>query len=196
MDVPFTKINLSMFMLYTTILGVRFSHITKSTVLDTKLTNLFLSKLFEFNKYLGAITFNTSLGIAIPWESVRFIYPHASEYLINTTIKKYNISRRVFEFINFAIHIFPVLYLYTVRKHWIRCSKDIRTVWLSLLIHGLWVKFVPKGYNLNRVYMFGNKILTDCEWKKLWILSLFGHMCAYCCINLKNRSALLVKINN
>ena len=172
MDTPFTKINLTMFMTYIMLLACKFQspHLKKYKILQ---------HIFKINRILGAITFNTSAAIMLPWESVRVLYPHASKHLINTTTKKYNISRKVFEFINFAIHIFPVMYLVSVRKHWSRYSHDIRTVMLSLFIHTAWIHYVPKHYNLNRVYMFGDKILDNSQWLRLWMLAIIGHFLSF-----------------
>ena len=172
MDTPFTKINLTMFMTYITVLACKF-HKHRGA------PNSYLDRLFKINRILGAVTFNTSLAIMLPWESTRILHPHASNHLITTVMSRYNISRRVFEFINFGGHIFPVIYLLNARKHWCHYSKDIRTVILSTLIHGAWLRYIPKHYNLNRVYMFGDKILDDSQWLQLWALSLVGHFTAY-----------------
>jgi hypothetical protein len=169
MDVPFTKINLTMFMTYATMLTCKFRNSN----------NRLLNYLSNTNRLLGAVTFNTSMGIMLPWESVRFIYPYASQHMINKTTKQYNISRRIFEFINFTIHIFPVIYLISVRKHWNQYSSNIKTVILSMLIHAIWVKSVPKHYNLNRIYLFGDNILNNSQWIRLWILAIIGHFTSY-----------------
>jgi hypothetical protein len=170
MDTPFTKINFSMFMTYITILACRQHH---------KNTPPILNYLFNINRMLGAVTFNTSMAIMLPWESTRLLYPNASAHLITKVMDRYNISRPVFEFLNFAAHIFPVTYLIGVRKHWLRHSKDIRPLILSLVIHGGWLKCIPKHYNLNRVYMFNTDVLDDSQWLRLWGVSIIGHCSSY-----------------
>jgi len=180
MDTPFTKINLSMFMTYITILTCKFhgdgasawQHRAWGSSSDTHF-------LFKMNRILGAVTFNTSLAIMLPWEATRVLYPTASTHLITKVMSRYNISRPVFEFLNFVAHIFPVIYLTSVRKHWLHYSKDIRTVILSMLIHGVWLRCIPKHYNLNRVYMFNTKVLEDSQWLQLWGLSFVGHCSPY-----------------
>jgi len=166
MDIPFTKINLTMFLTYVSILSTEF--FGGKEMIELK-------KLYRWNKVLGAVTFNTSLGIMSAWEPVRILYPKASQHLVNKVTKAYNISRPVFEFINFVTHIFPVIYLWIVRKHWMKYSKNPNTLLFSLFIHGLWVKLVPKHYNLNRIYMYSDPILNDKEWLSLWVLSMWGH---------------------
>ena len=170
MDSPFTKINISMFVTYVSLLSCTFFGSKKDIVFN---------KLNEINRFLGAVTFNTSLAVALPWESTRFLYPDAAKHFLQKICTRYNISRPVFEFLNFVTHIFPVLYLWNVRKHWQRYSSNKYTVFLSLLIHGLWVKFVPKHYNLNRIYMYGDPILNDRQWLLLWILSVGAHTFQY-----------------
>ena len=172
MDTPFTKINLTMFMTYITILA--------NKLYGTKnVQHPYIQKLYKWNKLLGAMTFNTSMAIVLPWESVRFLYPHASNHLIQKCTKSHNISRPVFEFINFVAHIFPALYLLKVRKDWCKYSQDFRTIVLSMIVHGTWIKVIPKHYNLNRVYMYGDPILNDSQWARLWILSFLGHISSY-----------------
>lgn len=172
MDVPFTKINLTLFMTYITILANKLYG-------PNSQNNPYLQILYRYNKLLGAVTFNTSMGILVSWESVRVLYPTAANHFIQKTLKLHNISRSVFEFINFTIHMFPILYLLKVRKDWIRYSKNFRTIFLSLLIHGSWIKLVPKHYNLNRVYMYNDPVLTDKQWRNLWLLAFLGHIGAY-----------------
>ena len=144
-----------------------------------KRKGLLAKRLNLINKFLGAVTFNTSLAVALPWESTRFLYPEAAKHLIEKSLHNYNISRPVFEFLNFTVHIFPVLYLWNVQKHWQQYSSNKYSVLVSLLIHGLWVKIVPNHYNLNRIYMYGDPILNDRNWAVLWILSLCAHTFQY-----------------
>ena len=178
MDPPFTKINMSMFMTYASILSFNMFK-NKSFGIRNKCINELGSKINTMNRFLGAVTFNTSLAVALPWEATRIIYPHASNHLIEKTKKKRNISRQLFEFINFVIHIFPVLYMWNVRKHWQHYGKSIHSVYVSMVIHSLWVMYVPQDYNLNRVYMFGDEILNNKQWLSLWMLSFIGHIFRY-----------------
>ena len=170
MDTPFTKINLSMFMTYITILAGRFHN---------KSPGPFMKYLFNINRVLGAVTFNTSMSIMLPWESTRLLYPVALNHYVTKVKERYNISRPVFEFLNFGAHIFPVIYLISVRKHWLLYSKDIRTIILSMLIQGTWIKLIPQHYNLNRVYMFNTNVLEDSQWLRLWALAFIGHCSSY-----------------
>ena len=63
------KINLTMFLTYVSILSTEF--FGGKEMIELK-------KLYRWNKVLGAVTFNTSLGIMSAWEPVRILYPKAS----------------------------------------------------------------------------------------------------------------------
>jgi len=170
MDTPFTKINLSMFMTYISLLSMKFYG---------DRTSVYLRIINHINRLLGAVTFNTSMAVMLPWESTRFLYPHAAQHFLDKTCEAYNISRPVFEFLNFVAHIFPPMYLWMVRKHWSRFAAKPQTIFISMFIHYSWVRFITKDYNLNRIYMWGDKILNDNQWIKLWMIAFMGHCSSY-----------------
>ena len=68
MDPPFTKINMSMFMTYASILSFNMFK-NKSFGIRNKCINELGSKINTMNRFLGVVTFNTSLAVALPWEA-------------------------------------------------------------------------------------------------------------------------------
>ena len=179
MDPPFTKINMTMFLTYVMIFPMAPSLGTALPVSKSK-RQLFCKLIEEANCILGAITFNTSMAIVSSYESVRILYPPVSAYVKKSVMKNHNISGMVYEFIDFIAHIFPVLYLIKVRQHWGKYADNPLIPIISLAIHGLWVKLVPKHYNLSRVYMYGNtELMNDNQWLQLWLLAFFGHFTSF-----------------
>jgi len=141
---------------------------------------LFCKIIEETNRVLGAITFNTTMSIVSSYESVRLLHPEVAAYVKKGVIQRHNISGPVYEFIDFIAHIFPLLYLIKVRRHWGKYADNPIIPIVSLCIHGLWVKFVPKHYNLARVYIYGNKeLMSDTQWLQLWLLAFFGHFTSF-----------------
>ena len=179
MDPPFTKINLSMFFIYQLFLPLvcRFGY----KGLPKQINRRYVIKILDdVNKFLGAVTFNTSCSILLGYESARCLYPHAADYMKKQITKKHNISGLIYEFIDFITHIFPIIYLLTVSSHWEKYSGNRLTVLFSLFIQGTWVRLVPNHYNMNRVYMYGNNdILKDHQWKTLCSLAILGHFIPY-----------------
>ena len=145
MDVPFTKINLFLFYTYALL-----------APLNLKKQKLKGIEVNSLHKILGAILYNTSSSIIFSYQSMRFLYPKQANYFIEEIKKRYNISRFLFETIDFSIHTFPWLFLIAYKNHWIKSSKYSFVPTFSILLHLLWIKLVPKHYNLNRIYMFGN----------------------------------------
>jgi len=190
MDIPFTKINLSMFMTYIMILP------TTGNLVQYHGKTPMINFINELNKLLGAITFNTSASIVLSYESVRLLYPRAYVHLKRKTMERHNISGPMFEFSDFVIHVFPLLYLINIRKHWFPYSQKIVSVMLSTFIHGMWVRYVPKDFNLNRIYLYGaDNILSDNEWLSLWCLACVGHTMLYFGPRKKTLFKLIILLN-